>query len=732
VSATGTLTRRIFLVSGAALGGGLVLGSLFPPRRLAVHGAAPGTTLLATWVGIAPDGTVTVFVPHAEMGQGVNTALPMMLAEELDADWSLVRVAPAPADNEYAVGDLVQGMLLGERVPQPLLRHAEYAGYRLAALNRLQITGGSSSVRFTGRWGMRRAGAAARTMLIAAAANRWGVEPQSCVARHGIVHHAASGRSAGYGELATAAAVQELPARPALKSRDRYLLCGKPVPRLDIPDMVTGRLAYGIDVRLPGMRYAAIRHAPVFGGGIASVDNRSAHGLEAGDRIVKLPDAVAVVSDGYWNANRALGNLAIEFDDGRNARLDSEQLEQELRRVVRAGAPDIDFASGNAIAALQSAAAVHEAEYSVPFLAHATMEPVNCTAWFHDRRLEIWAGTQDLLGARAAAAKTAGLQFDQVTIHPVAMGGGFGRRLPGAWNYLEDAVRIALQVEGPVQLIYPRSEDLQHDFYRPAVVSRFRAVTDADGGVDAWVNDYTDIGFNDNVEAAFIPYRVAHQRIGRVKHETPVPLGFWRSVEHSYQGFFVESFVDELAHRAGADPLAFRQQLLGGQPRFVAALARAAELLNWSVRPAPGHGYGIAVHESFGTVVAQAAHVSVDASGTLTVHRIAAAVDAGEIVNPDIAHAQVEGGIVFGLGAALFGRISIREGRVVEDNFGAFRIASLSDTPEIQVAFIDSGSTMGGIGEVGVPCVAPAVCNAVFAATGVRLRNLPVAGQKLV
>lgn len=723
----GTLSRRAFLISGGILGGGLVLGYFATPNRLAIRAGAP---FLATWVRIGPDNSVTVLVPHAEMGQGTHTALPMMLAEELDVDWSLVRVEQAPAEEAYAAGDVVRGHVLGDRdVPRPLLRHADYVSYRIARLMNLQITEGSSSVRFTGQLGMRRAGAAARQLLIQAAAARWGVPESQCETRLSHVYHRPSGRSASYGEMAEAAARGRLPEHPVFKPRSNRRICGRPMARLDLPVHVSGAAIYGIDVRLPGLKYAAVRHAPVFGGDAVSFDPTFLTGTSGEFRIVKLPGAVAAVADSFWQAKKAIDNLPVEFDEGPNRDFNSEGLARQFDHLLSQGQPRVDRRIGRSEEVIATAHDIIEAVYEVPFLAHAAMEPMNCTAWFRDGRLELWTGTQDLLGVRAAAATTARMSMDAVTAHPVPVGGSFGRRLPGAFNYVEEVVRIALQIPHPVQLIWTREEDLQHDFYRPAGKSRFRAAIGPGGRPEAWDNVYTDIGFNENRGAAFPAYDIPNQRIGRVEHDTPVPLGFWRGVEHSYQGFFIESFVDEMAHRVAMDPLAFRVKLLRSRPRHRAVLLAAADLLGWRGRDAgPGWGHGIAVTECFGTIIAEAVEVNVTADGVLRVARVTAAADPGEVVNPDIAAAQIEGGIIFALSAALYGRISIEQGRVVQGNFSNYEMIRLAEAPEIAVQFIESGASIGGLGEVGVPPLAAALANAVFAATGRRLRRLPLFG----
>jgi isoquinoline 1-oxidoreductase subunit beta len=729
----GKLTRRAFLVSGAVLGGGALFGFIATPNRLGIRATStPQEAWLATWVNIGADNSITILVPHAEMGQGTHTALPMMLAEELEADWSLVRMQQAPADAIYAVGDVVKGFIAADlEVPGVLQRHADYSFYKIAGMMNMQITGGSASVRFTGQNGMRRAGAAAKEMLIRAAADSWQVAAAECEAKLSHVHHEASGRSASYGELAQQASTYTPAIHPVLKDKKDYKICGKPIARFDTPAKVVGKQDYGIDIRLPGMKYAAIRHAPVFGGDAVSFDDSRVKDKKGIEAVLQLPGAVVLIADNYWRAKTALSELPIEFSNGEHGDFNSEKLFAEFDQLLTSAKPEMDLEQGETDKMLASAEETISADYRVPFLAHATMEPMNCTAHFHDGQLEIWTGTQDLLGTRALAAEIAELALEQVIAHPVQLGGGFGRRVPFTGNYVEEAVRIAMQVSYPVKLIWTREEDLQHDYYRPAVQSRFKAMLNAAGQPQLWHNIYSDIGINDDISAAFLPYSIAHQAIGRVTHETPVPISYWRSVEHSSQGFFVESFIDELAHKADADPLAYRLALLKQAPRYAAALVLAAKNIDWGRSLPEGHGLGIAVKLSFGTIVAQAAEVSISEQGALKIHRISAAVDPGEVINPEIARAQIESGIIYGLTAALFGKISLEQGRVLQNNFPDYQILKLTGTPEIDVAFIEGGEGIGGMGEVGLPAVAPAVCNAIYAASGRRIRQLPLIDQDL-
>ncbi len=726
----GKWTRRVFLTAGGLAGGGLVLGVAgitFAPNRFGlVPQEAGAASWLTVWLRLTPDNLATVVVPHCEMGQGTHTALAMMLAEELDADWGLVRIEEAPAEDAFANAHMLRGFLPFD-IPTPLGRGFDYATFRMAEWVGLQITGGSSSVRGTGRYGMQVAGATARAMLIEAAARRWNVPPAECAARLSRISHAASGRSAGYGELAAGAAQVALPAHPALKPLEAYTLIGTSIPRRDIPAKAIGTARYGVDVTLPGMLYAAVRAAPVFGGTLESVDSTAVEAMPGVKAAVRLDDAVAVVADGYWPALKGVRALEPVFGDGGNGATTSADIFSA--QVAALGGDDLksDAREGDGEQGLAAAARVVEAQYHVPFLAHATMEPMSATVRFADGRCEVWAGVQDPLSARKVAAEAAGLEPAQVTFHNQLLGGGFGRRLPRAFDYIAQAVRIARAVApAPVKLIWSREEDMQHDYYRAAVVAQLKGGLDADDRLIAWAARY---GGPADWFAGRPPYPVPHLALDSVKHGSHVRLGSWRSVNHSHHGFFVESFMDELAHAAGQDPLEFRRRALMDSPRHLAVLDKAAELAGWGTPLPAGRGRGIALVESFGSIVAEVADVEVTADGRLKVHEVCAAVDCGLAIHPDSAAAQIEGSIVFGLSAALFGEITIENGRVVQSNFHDYPVLKLAETPGIRVEFIRSGARLGGLGEPGVPPLAPAVANAVFAASGRRLRQLPLQAQ---
>ncbi len=731
-------SRRIILLGGLGAAGVLVVGyALLPNGRLTRAdkiASKQGERFLDTWIKIGKDDTVTIVVPHCDMGTGIFTSLAQMAAEELDADWSKVKVETAPSDPLFANGALAEGFTLSERhmsrqeVPA-FLRGAVDDIFQIAATQKnLQTTGGSSAVRATGVYGMRISGAAAREMLINAAAARWRVSPGDCVTEASRVIHPASGRSFGYGELAAEAASFTPSSNPPLKSKSQYTLVGKSVPRIDIPGKVNGTAKYGIDVSLPGMAYAAIKIAPVFGGTLKSVEAGDTANRRGIKKVVELDDAVIVVADRFWRARDAVATLDPIFDDGGNGQVTSATIAAKRLAALK-GVLKTDMKIGSGADALtQPGRKAFEAVYQVPYLAHASMEPVNATALYNSGMLEVWAGTQDGLGARAFCAQAAGLPLEKVTFHLLPMGGAFGRRLPGFYNYLTYAIEAAKAVPGtPVKLIFTREDDMRHDYYRPNVMSRMQASFDRKGLPFAWSHDYTT---DDEANPqAHIAYGIANQEYRTAKVPTHVPTGPWRSVEASWHGFFIESFIDELAHAANRDPVAYRAMLLEEKPRHLAVVKKAATAAGWGTPMARGRARGIAMFESFGSIVAHVAEVEVSPEGEPTVRRIVSAVDCGMAVNPDGVKAQIEGGIIFGLTAALRGEISIDKGSVRQRNFTDYEILRLSGCPDIEVHFVESDAMLGGAGEPAVPPLAPAVTNAIFAATGVRLRELPIARQ---
>lgn len=733
------MTRRKFLIGGATAAGALIVGyGLWPSGRLAREdslAAGPCERFLANWIKIANDGRVTVVIPHCDMGTGILTSLSQMAADELDADWAKVRAETAPADPLFANSALAEGYVLDERnmtlesIPSVLQGAASSTFRLIAEYMDLQTTGGSTAVRMTGAYGMRIAGTAVREMLVKAAAERMNTRVEDLRTEMSRVIHVPSGQSFSYGLLAAAAAKQHPSTHPKMKSHNDLKLIGKPTPRFDIPARVNGATHYGIDMIVPGMLYGAIRISPVFGGRLVSVNEPAAARNRGVKKIVKLDDAAVVVADRFWRARDAVTALEPVFDNRGNGEVSSKTIHDrhlvalngEIKRDLVIGAGTDALKKGNTI----------ECVYNVPYLAHASMEPVNASALYKKNgTLEVWAGSQDGLGSRAFCAKVAGTHLDKVTFHLLPLGGAFGRRLPDLWNFLAYAVKTAMAVPGvPVKLIFTREQDIQHDYYRPNVTCRLRATLDDSGAPIAWVSDYTtDDEANDE---AHILYGVPNQAYGAVKVATHVPTGPWRSVESSWHGFFIESFVDELAFHANRDPLEYRRALLKNKPRHLATLNLAAEKANWRTPLPHGHGRGIAIVECFGTIVVHVAEVEVSRDGTLKVRRITSAADCGQAVNPDGFRAQIEGGIIFGLSAALYGEISIKSGAVVQQNFPDYQMVHLAECPEIEVHIHESDARLGGAGEAGPPPVAPAVTNAIFAATGVRIRELPVMNHAL-
>lgn len=723
------INRRRFLLGTTVIGGGLLIG--YASTRPSKHFLANqelgqnGQPFLTTWLRIDPDNTVTVIVPHSEMGQGVLTSLPMMAADEMDADWSMVKVEQAPATDLFANGVLIKGFVesMGVSIPGFLQGIASAASMKIAEVMNMQITGGSSSVRFTGENGMRFAGAAAKEMLIKAASAKLGVPESELSARMSYVHHDASGRSLSYGELASDAARFEPSSEPVLKSPKDFTLMGKSIARIDIPAKVDGSAMYGIDARPEGMLYAAIKISPVFGNKLVSVNSDSITGRRGIVRVVELEDAVAVVADNYWRAKQALASLDIVFEKTENDNSSTQSIFAQYDEALK-GEISEDVESGDTASALASAAQVIEASYRVPYLAHAAMEPMNCTVHFHDGKCDVWTGTQDNLGIRGTVARTADLDENAVTVHPFYLGGGFGRRLPNTTDTIEQATKIAQYFDVPVKTLWSREDDMQQDYYRPAVTSNFRAAFDAQNKLIAWQNHY--IGKNEPVEAAHTPYDIPNQSIGYVDSPTHIRFGAWRSVAHSQHTFFMESFVDELAHRSEQNPYQFRLNMLTHKPRHAAVLKAAAERANWGRDLPEGRAQGIALQESFGSIVAQVAEVSIGESGEVKVHRVTCAVDCGRSINPNTVASQAESGIIFGLTAALYGEITIKDGRVEQTNFTDYEMVKLKDSPAIDIVTVESGESLGGLGEPATPPIGAAVANAVYILTGQRVRELPL------
>ena len=726
----GKWTRRGLITAGVVAGGALAVGVAIRPGhrvpKLAPLVAGEGEQLINTWVMIGADNIVTAIVPHSEMGQGAQTALTQMLADELDANWSLVRFLEAPAEDEFANYAVGRGFILGgQTFPGFLEPTIDGAFLQVTKAMHLQITGGSASIRATGLHGMRMAGAAAREMLATAAAEAWQVPVGEIVTENSMLSHASSGKSAPYGEFAAAAGANAPPVHPKLKTIDQFRIMGKSVARLDIPAKVDGSARFGIDVVVPGMKYAAIQAAPVLGAKLKSVDRSKAKAMPGVHSVVELEDAVAVVADGWWQAQQAVAAMSPIWSATPADSASSESIyatfKQDMERAVADGKEEEDLSEGDARGTLKSAHRMIEAVYKVPYLAHACMEPMNATALVADGKCEIWLGSQNPLGTKHAVAAALGLEADKVTVHNHMMGGGFGRRATDDASV--QAALIASSAGVPVKLIWSREEDMRHDHYRPAATSVFRAAFDESGAVMAWENQFVDK--HEPKEAPHIPYAVPHQFIHFANSPTHVRFGPWRSVDHSQHGFFTEGFFDEVAKAAGKDPFELRRELLADKPRHKAVLELAAEKANWSEQRVSGSGRGIAFQESFGSMVATVADVTVTEAG-VRVNKVVCAVDCGFAVSPDGLAAQMESGILYGLTAALYGEITIDKGAVVQSNFHDYPMVRMNDAPIIEVHIINSGEAMGGGGEPGTPGIAPALANAIFDATGHRIRQLPV------
>jgi len=723
------MKRRHFLLGAAVAGGGLLIG--YSATRPSRHRLANNELVqsderfLTSFIRLFPDNKVTIYVPHAEMGQGIHTSLAMMAADEMDVAWEDVTIEQAPATDLYANGDLVKGFAQEFGLPGFLTGLVNFSAATIAEIMNLQITGGSSSVRFTGEFAMRPAGAAARQMLVQTAAAQWGVNAAELTTALGHVQHNASGRSVSYGELASLAAQMEPPEEVFLKDHAQFNIMGKPISRDDIPAKVDGTAMYGIDAHSDDMLFAAIRLAPVFGTKLVSVDATQALAQRGVQRVVELEDSVAVVADNYWRAKQALALVNAEFENSENDQVSSADLWQGFDANLASDNGSEDFESGDADAALAAADDVIEAAYRVPYLAHAPMEPMNCTVHCRpDGKVDLWTSTQDALGIKGRVASQAGVSEDDVNFHHVYLGGGFGRRLPFNWNMIDHATQIAKEFDVPVKTVFSREDDMQQDYYRPAVANNFKAAFDANGNVTAWHSRFT--GPIQVAGAAHIPYAIDNQSIRVVDVDTHVPIAAWRSVDHSQQTFFIESFIDEIAHRSGKNPYQLRRELLSAHPRHRHVLEVAANAAGYGQNLPEGHALGIAVQQSFGSIAAQVAEVSMDANNRPVVHKVTCAIDCGWAVNPDIVAAQVESGIIFGLTAALYGEITIENGRVAQNNFPDYEMVRMADSPEIDVHIVESGEELGGLGEPATPPVAAAVSNAIYILTGQRVRELPI------
>ncbi|WP_338467654.1 molybdopterin cofactor-binding domain-containing protein [Novosphingobium sp. ZN18A2] len=728
-------TRRGFIGAGVVAGGALVVGVAVRPgnpvgklRGDVANG--PGEQLINAWVKVNADNTVTAIVPHCEMGQGAHTTLAQMLADEMDADWAKVGVMQAPADGFYVAPDMVRAFMFPGTIDAPDWLEPTYNGAftQISRLADALITGGSSSVRATGQHTMRIAGAAARHMLIGAAADEWGVPAGEIVAENAMLTHKASGKSATYGEFAEAASRQHMPQTPKLKDVSQYKLMGRGLKRLDIPAKVNGSAVFGIDAAIDGqpLKYAAVRAAPVPGAKVEAINAETARTMPGVLQILNMGDFVAVVADGYWQAQQALNTIDASYSKTDGDVLDSALLYARYGKALDeagdSGGKSL-ASTGDAPRAFASAPKKVQAEYQVPFVAHAAMEPMNCTAWVHGGKCEVWTSTQVPLMARSAIAKALGIPDDDVTVNQLYLGGAFGRRLES--DYPVQAARIAKATGYPVKMIWSREEDTRQDFYRPADTSRFSAGLDASGKALSWNNVFTQK--HDPAGAWDIPhYDIANKSIRHAEADAHLRFGSLRSVDHSQQGFFIESFVDEMAHAAGQDPFEYRRAMLGKSPRHKAVLEKVARMAGWGSKLPDGTARGIALVKSFGTIVAEVAEVQMK-DGRPRVTKVWCCADPGYAMNPDGFVAQMEGGIVFGLTTALYSGITLKHGAVEQGNFNDYLMVRMDEAPDIAVEIINGDTkTLGGAGEPGLPPLAPAVTNAIFAATGQRIRKLPV------
>jgi isoquinoline 1-oxidoreductase subunit beta len=709
------LDRRSLLASIAAAGGSLVLGFEIPFGTQAVQASVSPREITA-WIVIEPDETVIIRVAKSEMGQGSFTALPMLVAEELECDWSNVRAEFAPP-HENRKRNRVWGNM---------------------------STGASRSISASQN-DLRRAGATARAMLIAAAAARWNVPMTECTAAQGVISHGPSGRSVTFGAIAAAAADMKPPTQVALKDPKDWKLIGTRQRRFDVPDKITGKPIYAIDVQLPNMLYAAIVQCPVFKGTLKAVDETRLASMKGIRQVVKLPDAVAVVADGWWRAKKAAEALPVTWDFGGNSDVSSGTIRAQLNAGVGANDARIGRADGDVERALGQAVKRIEADYEVPFLGHATMEPQNCTAHVTADLVEVWAPTQDGETALAIAADAAGMSPDKVLIHKMMLGGGFGRR--GIFqDFVRQAVLIAKAVGQPVKLIWTREEDIRHDFYRPVAMARMIAGLDANGMPIAWkirtsgqsiIAAVSPRVMQFGVDRNFLqglledmPYEIPNYLVDFAMRNSHVPVGVWRSVNHSQNAFFKESFVDEMAFAAGLDPYLFRRRLLAKKPRELAVLEAAAKRAGWGASLPSGIFRGMALHNSQSSICAQVVDASVGPDGKVRVQRVVSAIDAGHVVNPLTIELQTESAVVFGLTAALYGEITIKDGRVEQANFHDYPMLRLAEMPQVETVIVP-GEGWGGVGETAVPPLAPALCNAIFAGTGKRIRSLPLKNHDL-
>lgn len=724
MTANNDIDRRSFLKAGIVAGGALLLGFNLPvgsraEERFNTPAAVPADFQPNAFLKIGKDGKVTVVVGQAEMGQGVLTSLPMIVAEELEVDWKNIEFELGPADKAFI---------------NPMLGS--------------QITGGSSSVKAFFE-PLRKSAASVREMLVAAAAQTWNVTPETCRAEAGKVFHTVSKRSIVYGDLLDRAAKITPNANPKLKDPKDFKIIGKPVPRLDTPGKINGSGVFGIDVKVEGMLTATVLRCPVFEGKIKSIDDSAAKAVKGVRAVIPLEYGVGVVADNYWAAKKGRDKLKVEWDGGKLSGVSSESIYQTYAGAAETEKGLVAKKIGDTSTAKSGAVKTVEAVYFAPYLSHATMEPMNFTADVRAGSCELWGGIQGQLIIQKIVAQTLGLTPDKVKVNTTLLGGGFGRRI--GLDYVMDAVLISKAIGKPVKVVWTREDDIQHDFYRPATYNKMTAGIDANGKVIFWEHRVVNpsimaplapviFGFaipdnqvdDSSVEgASTLPYDIPNLQVDWIRKDTGIPVGFWRSVGSSHTAFSTECFLDELAFAAKKDPYQFRLSLLEKHPRHKGVLELAAARAGWG-KPLPkGVFRGIAVHESFGSYVAQVAEISIEPDGKIKTHRVVCAIDCGQVVNPDTVVAQMESSIIFGLTAALYGEITIKDGRVQQRNFYDYKMLRMNETPKIEVYIVPSSEKHGGVGEPGTPPIAPAVVNAVFAATGKRIRQLPIRPEEL-
>ena len=693
-----SLSRRVFLKKSALTFTGLIIGFTYEPESsLAVK--VENVEELGIWIRIAPDGSTTLIVPSSEMGQGVNTSLSMILAEELEADWQSVKTETAPVNSKYINPESNSG----------------------------QMTAGSSSVK--GFWNpLRKAGAAVRLMLQKAAAQKWEIPIEECVAKSGYIYRKNSSQKLSYGELAEAAGKIDIPSDPPLKNSKDYNLVGKSIKRIDIPSKTNGSAQFGIDVKLPEMMYATIRQSPVFGGEVLSYDEDAAKSIRGVKKVILIPNGIAVIADNTWRAKRGMEVLNLKFHGGETIGLESKQVQKELLKAL-------DDEGKTKIEANQ----VLDLEYEVPFLAHAPLEPMNCTANVTDNFCEVWVPTQSQGRCMDAAKEITELDEEQIQIHTTYLGGGFGRR--GETDFVKQSLILAKALGKPIKVTWMREEDMQHDFYRPASMSRFQIGLNKDGFPISWNNQLASPSilkrffapmawFNidplSTEGADEIPYAIEDFNIDYSEVDSGVPVGFWHSVGSSFNAFFTESAIDEAAHLAQQDQFDYRMKLLAGKPRFQKVLEKVMRESKWGRILPKRHGLGISIHKTRGSIAGAVIEVSTDVNGMLNLNKAWIAIDCGKVINPNTVRAQMEGGFTFGLSATLGEEITLKDGRVEQSNFHDYSILRLKGSPEISVEIIESGNEIGGVGEVAVPLAAPALTSAIFSSSGRRIRTLPL------